>query len=160
MKLKEITKIAIMSALCVVLRYAFSGLPNIQPVSAIFFLLVIYESLSFSLLVMATSVLVSSFLLGFGPWVLFQILSFSVIIIIWNLSYKVLNIYFRTLLVFCLTFFYGIVIDSITAAFFNMPWWSYVTAGLVFNFAHAFSTLVFYPMLEPIFRRLFYEKNT
>lgn len=37
MSTKVVSRIAVMSALCVVLRIAFSSLPNVQPVTAIFF---------------------------------------------------------------------------------------------------------------------------
>ena len=42
MSARKMAKIAILSALCVAFRYAFSFLPNVQPISAIFFLIVIF----------------------------------------------------------------------------------------------------------------------
>ena len=55
MSARKMAKIAILSALCVAFRYAFSFLPNVQPISAIFFLIVIFEDLQTSLLVMAVT---------------------------------------------------------------------------------------------------------
>ncbi|MBW1570690.1 ECF transporter S component, partial [Streptococcus sp. SPC0] len=39
--LTKLTRVAILSALCVVLRYAFAPLPNIQPITAIFLITVV-----------------------------------------------------------------------------------------------------------------------
>ena len=44
MPLKRLTRITLLAALCVVLRQAFAFLPNVQPISAIFFLLVLFET--------------------------------------------------------------------------------------------------------------------
>ena len=77
MSARKMAKIAILSALCVAFRYAFSFLPNVQPISAIFFLIVIFEDLPTSLLVMAVTMFTSAFLLGMSPIVLFQLLSLT-----------------------------------------------------------------------------------
>ena len=64
MPLKRLTLITLLAALCVVLRQAFAFLPNIQPISAIFFLLVLFEDWAFACLVMAVTMFTSAFLLG------------------------------------------------------------------------------------------------
>ena len=64
MSARKMAKIAILSALCVAFRYALSFLPNVQPISAIFFLIVIFEDLPTSLLVMAVTMFTSAFLFG------------------------------------------------------------------------------------------------
>ena len=48
MTLQRLTRISLLAALCVALRQAFAPFPNVQPISAIFFLLVIFEGYSFS----------------------------------------------------------------------------------------------------------------
>lgn len=92
MSARKMAKIAILSALCVAFRYAFSFLPNVQPISAIFFLIVIFEDLQTSLLVMAVTMFTSAFLLGMSPIVLFQLLSFGLILCLWRLLYPRLNL--------------------------------------------------------------------
>lgn len=67
MATKVVSRIAVMSALCVVLRIAFSSLPNVQPVTAIFLGYLLYFGLAEASLVMMLCLLSSSFLLGFGP---------------------------------------------------------------------------------------------
>ena len=75
MSLKRLTRITLLAALCVVLRQAFAFLPNVQPISAIFFLLVLFEDWQFACLVMAVTMFTSAFLLGMSPVVLAQIRS-------------------------------------------------------------------------------------
>ncbi|KXT85180.1 ECF transporter S component [Streptococcus panodentis] len=159
MSVRQLTRIALLAALCVVLRYAFAGLPNIKPISALYFLLVDAEDLKSSLLVMSISIFVSSFLLGMGPWVLFQIVTFAAVICLWYLLYRHFRLFGQSVLAMLLAFGYGILIDSIMAALYQMPWWTYVAAGAGFNLAHALSTLLFYPILYPILRRLYHEKT-
>ncbi|MDG3142131.1 ECF transporter S component [Streptococcus suis] len=159
LQLRQMTKIALLSALCVVLRYAFAPFPNIQPISALFFVLVTVEGLGFAVLVMSLSMLISSFLLGFGIWVIFQIISFAVVLVIWRFLPKRSGSVWATILSGVLAFGYGIVIDSLMAPIFGMPWWSYVLAGLPFNLNHALSTLCFYPLLHLILRRYYDEKS-
>ena len=50
MTLQRLTRISLLAALCVALRQAFAPFPNVQPISAIFFLLVIFEGYSFAFL--------------------------------------------------------------------------------------------------------------
>ena len=167
--LQKISRIAMLSALCVVLRYAFAGLPNVQPITAVFLLLSVIWSLSESFLTMAVTMLVSSFLLGFGPWVLWQILAFGAILVLWRyllypltetlLSEQQQKLVLQSVFAGLLGAFYGCIIDFCYALIYSMPWWSYIMAGLSFNLAHALSTLFFYPLLVSIFRRFIYEKN-
>lgn len=159
MSVRQLTRIALLAALCVVLRYVFGPFPNVKPITALYFLLVDFEDLQSSLLVMAISIFVSSFLFGMGPWVLFQLLSFAVVICLWWLLYRRFRLLGQSILAMLLAFAYGIVIDSINAAFYHMPWWTYVTAATSFNLAHALSTLAFYPVLYFILRRFYHEKN-
>ena len=126
MSLRYLARIALLAAVCVVLRYAFAGLPNIKPITALYFLLVDFEDLKGSLLVMSISIFVSSFLFGMGPWVLFQILSFTVVICLWYLLYRRLGLFGQSMLALILAFSYGLVIDGITALLYQMPWWTYV----------------------------------
>lgn len=75
--LTKLTRVAILSALCVVLRYAFAPLPNIQPITAIFLITVVLFDLKEGVATVTITMLVSSFLMGFGPWVFLQIISFT-----------------------------------------------------------------------------------
>ncbi|MGT2721551.1 ECF transporter S component [Streptococcus porcinus] len=165
MSSKKIARIAILAALAFVLRMAFSHLPNIQPVTALFFIATITLSYYEAFLVMFISILLTSFLLGFGPWVFWQITTFTIIMAIWRFlifplsrKIKVYRMLMQSLSVAFLALLYGLVIDSCFAYLYSMPWWTYVLSGMTFNLLHALSTLIFYPVLLTLFRRLFNEK--
>ncbi|WP_161979083.1 ECF transporter S component [Streptococcus sp. S784/96/1] len=165
---KRMARIAMMAALCVVLRQAFAFLPNVQPITAIFLVLVPIWGIIDAILVMAVTMLVSSFLLGFGHWVFLQVLSFAIMILLWRgyltlvtrlVKSDIIRLFVESIGAGLVGIGYGIVIDSLSAAMFGMPWWSYVAAGFFFNLAHALSTLVFYPLITSFFRRFSHEET-
>lgn len=165
MTTKQLTRIAIFSALALVLRLSFSHLPNIQPVTTLFLVFAVFFGFYESVLVMSLTMLISSFVLGFGPWVFWQLATFMLIIFLWTfliypLSQKVTNYQmpFISVLAGLCAVLYGIFIDSCFAYLYSMPWWSYVLAGAPFNLVHGLSTLLFYPIIFAIFRRLSHEK--
>lgn len=75
--IQRMTRIAILTALAIGLRSAFIALPNIQPITAMFFVAVLYLGLVDGLLIMALTMAISGFLYGFGPWIFNQILTFE-----------------------------------------------------------------------------------
>lgn len=165
MSTKSLTRVAILSALCIVLRYAFSSLPNIQLITAIFLVTALMFSLGEAMSLAAITMLVSSFLLGFGPWVIWQILSFSFILIIWSIltrlgkydeiaSVSVLGLGSQILIAGALSLLYGILIDMSSAFLYGASLVPYVLAGMSFNSLHALSTMVCYPVILAIFRRI------
>lgn len=160
MSLQRLTRISLLAALCVALRQAFAPFPNVQPISAIFFLLVIFEDYIFAFLVMALTMFVSSFFLGMSPIVFFQIVAFGSWMLLWRICYKWIPFAIQILLVGLMAFGYGVLIDSVYAIVYHMPWWTYALInGFSFNLAHALSTIAFYPIIYHIFRRFYVEKN-
>lgn len=152
---------ALLSALCVVLRLQFSFWGNVQPITAIFLVATIWLSLLEGVLIMAVTMLVTSFMLGFGIWVPLQILSFGLVLLLWHQLFPLIKEkqLLQILVAGLLAFLYGGVIDSLMAGLYGMPWWSYVAAGATFNVAHALSTALFYPLIMMIFRRIYHEKT-
>lgn len=82
MSAKLMSRIAIMSALCVVLRMVFSSLPNVQPVTAFLLSYLLYFGLAEAVLVMMLCLFLSAFLLGFGPWVFWQVTCFVLVLLL------------------------------------------------------------------------------
>lgn len=172
---QKIARLAVLSALCIALRYAFSGFPNVQPVTAIFLVISITIGWFDSLVVASVTMLISSFLLGFGPWVIWQIMSFSVIILLWHFVVYPMTIallpesakhyhlsaeFILSVFAAVMGFLYGMVIDSSMALLYGSPIIPYVLAGTPYNIAHAVSTAVFYPVITYSFRRIVLnEKN-
>ena len=168
--LKQISRIAILSALAIVLRLAFAALPNIQPITAIFLVCAVFYGFWESFLIMTVTMLITSFLLGFGPWVLGQLISFGLVICLWKFCLYPMTKLFRfgninglglqSVLAGLMGIVYGILIDTYSALLFSTPILAYIIAGMTFNLAHAISTLFFYPIILSIFRRLSsHEKN-
>ncbi|HER0742218.1 TPA: ECF transporter S component [Streptococcus pyogenes] len=166
MSAKLMSRIAIMSALCVVLRMVFSSLPNVQPVTAFLLSYLLYFGLAEAVLVMMLCLFLSAFLLGFGPWVFWQVTCFVLVLLLWRFVLYPLPQQFPKYQLGCQAFLvalcgllYGVLIDTCFAYLYSMPWWSYVLAGMPFNIAHALSTLVFFPVVMMLFRRLIGEQK-
>jgi hypothetical protein len=168
MSTRRLARIALLTALSVALRYAFGAFPNIKPLTAIFLLTSTSLGLVDSLLVMSLTLTVTALLFGFGPWVAFQVLSYAVVLIFWKklctpLTKRLKSDKIRLVMQSCLAglmgIIYGLVIDSLTAQLYSMPIWTYVLAGMSFNLAHAISTALFYPLLDPIFARFWAVKK-
>ncbi|HEQ2230715.1 TPA: ECF transporter S component [Streptococcus pyogenes] len=166
MSAKFMSRIAIMSALCVVLRMVFISLPNVQPVTAFLLSYLLYFGLAEAVLVMMLCLFLSAFLLGFGPWVFWQVTCFVLVLLLWRFVLYPLSQQFPKYQLGCQVFLvalcgllYGVLIDTCFAYLYSMPWWSYVLAGMPFNIAHALSTLVFFPVVMMLFRRLISEQK-
>lgn len=160
----RLCRLAIFIALAVCLRQVFAPLPNIQPLTALFFLVCLEWSLLEGLILSGTSMLLTAFFLGMGPWVFHQILAYAAVCLLFWFLIKVLpfwrqNLWLQTILAAILSFAYGVLIDSMSALLYGMPWWTYVAAGAFFNWLHAISSLAFYPVLYHILRRFSREKN-
>lgn len=166
MSAKLMSRIAIMSALCVVLRMVFSSLPNVQPVTAFLLSYLLYFGLAEAVLVMMLCLFLSAFLLGFGPWVFWQVTCFVLVLLLWRFVLYPLSQQFPKYQLGCQAFLvalcgllYGVLIDTCFAYLYSMPWWSYVLSGMPFNIAHALSTLIFFPVVMMLFRRLIGEQK-
>lgn len=169
MTTNRLTRLALLTALCVALRHAFAAFPNVKPITAIFLVIAASLGLLDSLLVMTLTMTVTAFILGFGPWVLWQVLAYAVIVLVWKvmafpLTNRLKSATIRTIVQSVLAglmgLVYGLVIDSLSAVFYQMPIWAYLLNGMVFNVAHVVSTTFFYPIvttsfarLEPLFRK-------
>ncbi|VGQ22656.1 integral membrane protein [Streptococcus pyogenes] len=166
MSAKLMSRIAIMSSLCVVLRMVFISLPNVQPVTAFLLSYLLYFGLAEAVLVMMLCLFLSAFLLGFGPWVFWQVTCFVLVLLLWRFVLYPLSQQFPKYQLGCQAFLvalcgllYGVLIDTCFAYLYSMPWWSYVLAGMPFNIAHALSTLIFFPVVMMLFRRLIGEQK-
>jgi len=109
---------------------------------------------------MMITMFVSAFFLGMSLIVFFQIVAFGCLMLLWHISYKWLPFILQILFVGLLSFAYGVLIDSVYALIYHIPWWTYALVnGFSFNLAHALSTIAFYPIIYHIFRRFYVEKN-
>lgn len=149
---QRLTRIALLAALCIALRYVFYALPNVQPITAIFFVATLTLGLIDGFLVMAITMVLTGILFGFGPWVFNQILTYSVLLAFWSLIGHHLSLVWQILLTTILSFLYGVIMDYSYGLIYNSGL-IYVINGLSFDGLHAISTFFFYPIIMSIFRR-------
>ncbi|MBO4107282.1 ECF transporter S component [Streptococcus suis] len=159
-KSQFISRIVMLSALTVALRFAFVAFPNVKPVTAIFLWVTYSWGLVEAVLVMSLSMLVSGIYLGFGLVVLWQIIAYGVVLAIWSrLLVPIFQsstnlVKLEATFAGVLVFLYGFVISLLIAWQYSTPFLVYWLAGLSFDMAHALSTALFYPIIVTIFRRI------
>lgn len=158
---KRLSRIVLLVALAIVLRLAFGVFPNIKPLTAIFLVVLSYMGLMDAWLVMALTMVGSGFLFGFGPVVLWQVLSFGLVQWFWwclvrpFLHKKRLTMWLQSLLAAVLVYVYGFVISILSAWQFGIAPFIFWLNGLFFDSLHAVSTFLFYPIIYHIFRRFY-----
>lgn len=79
MNTKKLTRLASLCAICVITRISFNVIPNVQILSDIILILAINDRLDESLIVNAVTMVITSFYLGFGYWVIFQVIDFGIL---------------------------------------------------------------------------------
>nr|WP_321189788.1 preprotein translocase YidC [Streptococcus suis] len=103
----------------------------------------------------------SGLLFGFGTVVLWQVLSFAFIQFIWWLAIgpfikkENIPLWLQSLLAGLLVFLYGLTISFLSATQFGTSPIVFWLNGLVFDSLHAASTVLFYPIIDYIFRRFY-----
>lgn len=166
MPLRKITLIAILTSLSIVLRYAFGLFPNIKPITALFLVVCLQVGLLESILLACLTMLVTGFLMGFGPWVFWQMGTYTFVLLVWKYVIGPLSrllamkwqLWVQTVCVGLMGMLYGFVISIFSAIFYGSVFWPYWLNGLSYDALHALSTALFYPIILSIFRRLYHEK--
>ncbi|OFI45835.1 hypothetical protein BG262_07500 [Floricoccus penangensis] len=154
MDVKKISRISILVAIAVVSRFAFAQFPNIKPITALFLVTIVFWGIYDSIIVMILTMIITGIYMGMSIMVLFQIISFAVIMIIWNLTYKYMTkIVYQMILAGIVTMLYGLIISLFSTYIFSASFWPFYMAGLGFDMMHAVSTVIFYPLIYNIFER-------
>lgn len=165
MSVKQMVKLALFSSICVALRMVFGGLPNVKPITAIFLICLTYFKFWEVLIIMGLTMLVTSFYLGFGLWVLWQLLAYTAVLSFWRWGVKPLekrlelSVGVLAVLAGVTPFIYSFIIGFFDSKVYGYSLWAYWLNGLGFDAAHALSTIAFYPIISYSFRRLFYEEK-
>lgn len=155
------TRIVALSAVAIVLRILFGGLPNFKPLTAIFLVSLSYLTLVEGWIVMGLTMIGSGLLFGFSVVVLWQVISFGIVQLIWWMLIRpfVLNkgmpLGIQGLLAGFLVYIYGLLISLLTAAQFGINPFIFWINGLIFDTLHMVSTVLFYPIIYHIFRRFY-----
>ncbi|GAX47227.1 ECF transporter S component [Pseudolactococcus reticulitermitis] len=155
MMTKRLTRLAILTALACVLRLVFGAFPNVKPIAALFFVLILAYGLADAIIVSSLTMVVTGFLMGFSVIILGQMISYALILSLGALVFKWIKpIFLRTLVIFGLTMLYGVLISIFSARLFGSPILPFWLSGLTFDLAHAVSTALFFPILVTIFKNI------
>lgn len=166
MSAKKMSQIALLAALCIVFRAAFAPFPNVKPVTAFFLVSLLHLDLLDCLLIMSLTMLGSSLIFGFSLVVLWQILSFLLLMLIWRFAVLPLTQFFKrrvwiqSVLAGLLAFSYGFWISIPISFQFGTNLYIYWLNGLFFDLLHGVSTVLFYPIIYQLFRRFYHDEKT
>lgn len=153
---KRLSLLAILTALCYVGRIAFQFLPNVQPMTTLLLLITLYFGVADGLIVATTSLILSNMVLGMGPWLLPQLLTYFILLGFAGIFLK--PFYGRknsrilfTVYSFMSGLLFGFVISIFSYRMYGMTnFWAYYLLGIPFDFMHAIGNAGFYLILEPI----------
>ena len=154
MNTKKLTRLASLCAICVVTRINISIIPNVQILSDIILILAIDARLDESLIVNAITMTVTSFFLGFGYWVLFQVLDFGLLGIInyflFNKLGLVKNDISKSLAVGISGFLYGLIITLMEVFLVSGNKFSFLglyAGSIPFDINHMIGNIAIYLLL-------------
>lgn len=155
----RIALLAVLTAFVTVGRLAFAlpFLPNIQPMTTLLIIITLTIGTLDGLVVALLSLILTNAILGMGPWMVMQILSFALLV---GLTGLLKYVYHYGTLVNRLVFaawaglaglIYGLVISFLSFRLYGMSnFLVYYLNGLSFDVLHAVGNSVFFFILEPI----------
>ena len=164
---REMTTIAVLTALAFISRICFYMLPEVKPMAAIVIITAICYGKFPAFLVGALTMLTSNFAYGQGPWTVYQMLGMGMVGVFAGLFLKnqdfeskksvILTALAGGLITFAV---YGFIVDTGTIFFFQNGITianaiAIYTAGAFFNMIHAVGTVAFILLIgKPIFKKL------
>lgn len=158
---KRLSRVVLLASVTIVLRIVFGAFPNIKPLTAIFLVSLSFMGMIDAWLVMALTMIGSGILFGFGPVVLWQVLSFGLVQLLWWClvrplrTKELLSIWLQSLLAALLVYVYGLIISILSAWQFGLSPVVFWLNGLFFDSLHVISTFLFFPIIDYIFRRFY-----
>ncbi|RMC52102.1 ECF transporter S component [Lactobacillus sp. ESL0228] len=150
---KKIALLAILTAMCVVLRiFKVVPIPNVQPVTAILMIVTLNLNISFGIVLAILTMVISNIYLGFGIWTIPQILAYSGCILTIAFFNKFLHLkqhfIFQLILVTFLGWEYGFLVDLGMSIFGGISsFLAYWAGSLTFDTYHAIGNFAFYLIL-------------
>lgn len=152
--------VALISAVCVVGRFLFTAISNVQPMTVIYLLLAWYVSLKDAIITIIISMVVTNMYFGMGPWTFFQIGVFSLIMMIakigrividWQTQSKRAIKVYEVIMSAMAGILYGLIYSILWVNMAQMTnFWAYYVRGISYDIAHAVGNSVFYIILSPI----------
>ncbi|GCF95219.1 membrane protein [Enterococcus florum] len=157
---KDLCFLSLLTAACIVGRTTLQFIPNVQPITSIFMIVCLYKGFVKSLVVSTLTIFLTNMYMGFGFWTFTQILSYMIVLLLFFVLSR--NSFFRKKL-WCQIIFagfagfiYGFLTALLDVPFYGIKaFWPYFLQGSSFNFLHSIGNVLFYPLLEPTFKRIF-----
>lgn len=152
----KLTLIAIFAALAVVGRYAFSFIPNVQPVTAMIIICGVLLGAGAAVILSLVVTFLSNIILGMGIWTIWQIISWGIIGILAGMLgkyVKELHTFYLILFGIFSGYFYGFIISLVTYQATG-KFWPYYLLGLPFDTYHAIGNGIFILLLYPLIKYL------
>lgn len=152
----KLTLIAIFAALAIIGRYAFTFIPNVQPVTAIIIICGVLLGSGAAIILSLLVTFLSNMILGMGIWTVWQIISWALIGFIAGMIGKyVKDIHISYLILFGVFsgYLYGFIISLMTYQVTG-KFWPYYLLGLPFDTYHAIGNGVFILLLYPLIKYL------
>lgn len=152
---RRIAFLAVMTALCVVGRFLFQFIPNVQPVTTIVIFLTLTYGVSTGLIVAILSMLITNLFMGMGIWTLAQLGAYAAVVVLTALLGKLPvvqhKLLWQTGLAAGMGFVYGFFVSILQAPLLGGLWpaIAYWLSGLSFDALHAGGNLILYPLLAP-----------
>ncbi|WP_251869038.1 ECF transporter S component [Enterococcus italicus] len=156
---KELTILAMVTAACVVGRFAFQFIPNFQPLTTIFLLFTFYNGVKRGIIVAALSLVITSLYFGIGIWTVEQILAYAIILLVFQFLKKIpvfqKSLILQVIFAVVAGFLYGFIMSIFDYFIYGMTnYWVYYLQGVSFDAVHAVGNGIFYVILYPVFRYL------
>ena len=160
---RDLVTIALLATVNVSSRLALQFLPNIKPVTTIIIVVSLVMGAFYGVILSVVTVLLSGVLMGFGTFIPFQIMAWSIISLIAGcLHYKYQRIpcVYMAILSALGGFLYGFFV-SLDKLLIGGPYAfiAYYISGLSFDALHASGNFLFYVIFAPILIKLM-EKRT
>ena len=157
--IQRISHLALITAACIVGRLVFVFIPNVQPMSALLFLVAFSYRLSDALMIALLSLLGTNIYLGMGPWTISQFAALTITIVLFHQIGKIpiikKNRFLQAFFAFLCGLLYGLIISLMEVWLYQFPsFLAYYLQGLLFDFFHASGNFVFYLLLWPVFERI------
>lgn len=152
----KLTLIAIFAALAIIGRYAFTFIPNVQPVTAIIIICGVLLGSGAAIILSLLVTFLSNMILGMGIWTVWQIISWALIGFIAGMIGKyVKDIHISYLILFGVFsgYLYGFIISLMTYQVTG-KFLPYYLLGLPFDTYHAIGNGVFILLLYPLIKYL------
>ncbi|MDO5017883.1 MAG: hypothetical protein Q4E02_01150 [Lagierella massiliensis] len=155
MENKKITLLGIIAGVTIAGRIFLSQFPNIQPVTTILLFVAIYLGIKEAIITNILVVFLSNIYLGLGPWTIYQIITYAIIIVLASLlsSSKKFrdSIFFQVTFSIISGFIYGFIISVFTATTFSKTtnFIFYYLNGLYFDLLHGIGNGIIYFLIVP-----------